>query len=79
MIAVDFDDAGAYELHAYESESFKNDVEHLFQTLKPFYDQLHAYVRAKLRQLYPDQFTVDDGLIPVHLLGKLFLLYKRYQ
>lgn len=78
-IAVDFDDAGAYDLHAYESETFKNDVEHLYQTLKPFYNQIHAYVRSKLRKLYPDQFTVDDGLIPAHLLGKNYnCYYKKY-
>jgi len=39
--------------------------------MKPFYHQIHAYVRAKLRIVYPDQFT-DDGLIPSHLLGKTF-------
>jgi len=52
-------------------------VEHLYQTLKPFYNQIPAYVRSKLRRLYPDQFTVDDGrddgLIPAHLLGKSYI------
>ncbi len=48
-------------------------MEHLYQNLKPFYNQIPAYVRSKLRRLYPDQFLVDDGLIPAHLLGKSYI------
>ena len=54
----------------YESDTFKEDVEQLWQTMKPLYEQLHAYVRAKLRDVYGDQFDNSDGLIPAHLLGK---------
>jgi len=66
---IDFKDAGAFWVDDYESDTFKDDIEELWQTLKPFYNQIHAYVRAKLRNVYPDQFT-DDGLIPAHLLGR---------
>jgi peptidyl-dipeptidase A len=59
---------GELWLTAYESETIKDDVEQLWQTLKPLYQNIHAYVRAKLRNVYGDQFS-DDGLIPAHLLG----------
>lgn len=66
---TDFDDTGASWLTDYESADFKEDVEQLWQTLKPLYEKIHAYVRAKLRDVYGDQLS-DDGLIPAHLLGK---------
>lgn len=69
---TDFSDTGAYWLEDYESTTFKDDVEQLWQTLKPLYQNLHAYVRAKLRGVYGDQIS-NDGLIPVHLLGNLLL------
>ena len=67
-IYSDFPDIGAYWLHEYESDTFKDDVEDLWNTVKPLYKELHAYVRSKLRDVYADQFS-DDGLIPAHLLG----------
>ena len=58
----------------YESETFKEDVLQLWLSMKPLYEQVHAYVRAKLRNVYKEQFEYsDDGLIPAHLLGKALL------
>ena len=67
-ILKDFSDGGAFWLREYESDTFKDDVEKLWQTMKPLYQQIHAFVRAKLRTVYPDQI-LEDGLIPAHLLG----------
>lgn len=64
----DFKDSGDYWLDEYESDTIKEDVEQLWQTLKPLYQKMHAYVRAKLRDVYTDQIS-EDGLIPAHLLG----------
>ena len=45
-------------------------AEKLWLDLKPFYEELHAYVRFKLRQKYPE---VKDGEpIPAHLLGNMW-------
>lgn len=59
-------------MHEYEQDTFKDDVEDLWKTLKPLYQEMHAYVRAKLADFYPDQFLEDDGLIPAHLLGNMW-------
>ncbi|EFX86561.1 hypothetical protein DAPPUDRAFT_307858 [Daphnia pulex] len=68
---TNFSDAGAFWLREYESDTIKEDIEQLWQTLKPFYQQMHAYVRAKLGETYKDQIT-EDGLIPAHLLGNMW-------
>ncbi|XP_075262682.1 angiotensin-converting enzyme-related protein-like [Convolutriloba macropyga] len=49
------------ELDVYENMVFK-----IAQDFKPFYKKMHAYLRFKLKEKYPD--LVDEkGLIPVHL------------
>jgi len=68
----DFDDTGAMWLRNYESDSFKSDIADLWSDLKPFYREIHAYIRAKLRQVYGDSVIGDDGLIPAHLLGNMW-------
>lgn len=72
---TDFSDTGVMWLQSYESDSFKRDVEDLWATITPFYEEIHAYVRAKLRQVYGASIIADDGLIPAHLLGKIGVFF----
>ena len=65
---ADFSDTGTFWLREYESETIKEDFGNLYKTLAPLYKQIHAYARAKLRNIYTDQFS-SDGLIPAHLIG----------
>ncbi|KAI9554639.1 hypothetical protein GHT06_019912 [Daphnia sinensis] len=67
-----FSDTGAYWLRNYESDTFKKDIEGLWQTVKPFYLQLHAYVRAKLRAHYGEDKVPKNQPIPAHLLGNMW-------
>ena len=78
LLLKGYPDAGAYWLKEYESDTFKEDVEQLWLTMKPLYEQIHAYVRAKLRDVYGGQFNSSDGLIPAHLLGinTIFVFYN---
>ena len=69
---LDYSDTGTYWLRNYESETFKDDIEGLWQTLKPFYQQLHAYVRAKLRAHYGEDKVPKNQPIPAHLLGNMW-------
>ena len=39
---------GEMWLFPYESDSFKDDMEELWEQLRPLYENLHAYVRMKL-------------------------------
>ena len=72
-----FDDAGAYWRSWYESEDLVEQVERLFQELSPLYDNLHAYVRRKMYNIYGSDYIDLEGPIPAHVLGKLFLLDPR--
>lgn len=55
----------------YAPDHFKADIEELWQTIKPFYLQLHAYVRAKLSAHYGKDRVPLSAPIPAHLLGNL--------
>ncbi|CAL1265728.1 unnamed protein product [Larinioides sclopetarius] len=67
-----FKDAGELWRESYESATFEEEVEELWQTIKPFYEQLHAYVRRRLMQQYPEIGIKADGPIPAHLLGNMW-------
>ncbi|KAB0790846.1 hypothetical protein PPYR_14878 [Photinus pyralis] len=58
-------------LYDYESPTFVQDVESIWEQLKPIYTQLHAYIRTKLRQRYGD-IVSEKGPIPAHLLGNMW-------
>ncbi|KAF8795129.1 Angiotensin-converting enzyme-like protein [Argiope bruennichi] len=67
-----FEDTGEFSREAYDSETFVEEIEELWQTLKPLYEQLHAYVRRKLIQYYPHIDIKEDGPIPAHILGNVW-------
>jgi peptidyl-dipeptidase A len=54
-----------------EPDAFSAEMERLWQQVKPLYDSLHTYVRAKLRQKYGD-IVPATGPIPAHLLGNMW-------
>ncbi len=54
-------------------------VDKLYRQLEEFYTLLHAYVRHKLRQEFPDKNIGVTGPIPAHLLGKHCNINLRFQ
>src|SRR5215475_9908414 len=68
-----FKDAGAMWRSNYDMEpdQFAAEMERLWLQVKPLYDSLHTYVRAKLRQKYGDAVPAT-GPIPAHLLGNMW-------
>ncbi|XP_076440448.1 angiotensin-converting enzyme-like isoform X2 [Babylonia areolata] len=65
-------DTGEYWKSQYESDTFEQDVGALFEELKPFYKQLHAYVRRRLKKQYGEDVFPSSGHIPAHLLGNMW-------
>lgn len=58
-------------LNEYEDKTFEQQCEAVLEQLKPFYEQIHAYVRFELRKKYKDIVT-EKGPIPAHLLGNMW-------
>lgn len=54
----------------YATPNFEETIMKLWTEIKPLYDQLHAYVRRKLRIFYGSRLISENGSIPAHLLGK---------
>ncbi|XP_065566887.1 angiotensin-converting enzyme-like [Artemia franciscana] len=67
-----YSDTAAMWMVPYESENFRDDIEELWQSLRPLYLQLHTYMRFKLSQLYGQDKVKPDEPIPVHLLGNMW-------
>lgn len=57
-------------LEDYETPDIREQAATLYEQLKPFYLQVHAYVRRKLREEYGEEIVPARGPIPAHLLGK---------
>ena len=54
----------------YEVEDFEKQMQDLFEQIKPLYNQLHKYVRRKLKSFYEGKVEFPkSGHIPAHLLG----------
>jgi peptidyl-dipeptidase A len=51
--------------------AFEKETDRLWDQVRPLYEQLHCYVRAKLAQAYPGKVP-EDGPIPAHLLGNMW-------
>ncbi|NP_001269290.1 angiotensin-converting enzyme 2 precursor [Chinchilla lanigera] len=79
--ANNYEDYGDYWRADYEAEGADGydysrnqlieDVERTFAEIKPLYEQLHAYVRAKLMEAYPSRIS-PTGCLPAHLLGDMW-------
>uniref|UniRef100_A0AAG5DVE8 Angiotensin-converting enzyme n=1 Tax=Anopheles atroparvus TaxID=41427 RepID=A0AAG5DVE8_ANOAO len=59
-------------LREYDDSTFEQQVDDVIKQIRPLYEQLHAYVRYKLRQKYGDKVVSPAGPIPMHLLGNLW-------
>uniref|UniRef100_A0AAX7SMK9 Angiotensin-converting enzyme n=1 Tax=Astatotilapia calliptera TaxID=8154 RepID=A0AAX7SMK9_ASTCA len=77
-----FEDYGAYWRYNYETleddimyhytgDELMEDVRVIYKQILPLYKELHAYVRAKLMEVYPGHID-SDGFLPAHLLGDMW-------
>ncbi len=72
-LEMGFKDVGSMWRSNYDMEpdQFAAEMERLWLQVKPLYDSLHNYVRARLRQKYGDVMPAN-GPIPAHLLGNMW-------
>jgi peptidyl-dipeptidase A len=69
-----FSDTGAMWRSKYDMppEAFNQEVERLWNQVKPLYDSLHCFVRAELVKEYGPKVVPPTGPIPAHLLGNMW-------
>ena len=60
---------GGYDM---PSEEFVVEARRLWEQVKPFYEELHCHVRAKLSETYGADRVPLDQPIPAHLLGNMW-------
>lgn len=53
-------------------EAFEQELDRLWGEIKPFYEQLHCYVRGQLNKKYGSEVVPMDKPIPAHLLGNMW-------
>lgn len=71
---IGYEDLGKLWNSAYDMTpaEFEKDAERLWSEVKPLYDQLHCYARAKLRKKYGKDKVPEKAPIPAHLLGNMW-------
>jgi peptidyl-dipeptidase A len=71
---IGFSDAGALWRSGYDltPAELEKDVDRLWGEVKPFYDELHCFVRGRLQQTYGKELVQDGKPIPAHLLGNIW-------
>jgi peptidyl-dipeptidase A len=69
-----YKDVGALWRDNYDMppDEFAAEEERLWQQVKPLYDSLFTYVRARLQEKYGKQLVSDDGPIPADLFGNMW-------
>jgi peptidyl-dipeptidase A len=69
-----YKDTGALWRSKYDMDpdAFAAELDRLYQQVRPLYESLHCYVRARLNQKYGDQLVPLDKPIPAHLLGNMW-------
>jgi len=59
----------AYDMSPAE---FEQETDRLWNQLKPFYDDLHCYVRGRLSKKFGTDKVAASGPIPAHVLGNMW-------
>ncbi|KAF4107393.1 angiotensin-converting enzyme 2 [Onychostoma macrolepis] len=57
--------------YSYSRDQVMKDTRRIYQEILPLYKELHAYVRAKLQDVYPGHIA-SDACLPAHLLGDMW-------
>ena len=71
---IGFADMGALWRAGYDMtpDAFEAETERLWSQVEPLYNELHCYMRSKLRKLYGKDKIGEKAPIPAHLLGNMW-------
>ncbi|XP_077996681.1 angiotensin-converting enzyme-like [Glandiceps talaboti] len=65
-------DMGAFWRSWYEMEDFEAEMYRLWDQIKPLYQELHAFVRRRLSEVYGEKYVSLTGALPAHILGNMW-------
>jgi len=66
-----FKDIGESWRNSYQVQGLENKIDRLWNKIKPFYIQFHAYIRYQLNKVYGEKVSLDKP-IPAHLVGDIW-------
>ncbi|KAJ8682442.1 hypothetical protein QAD02_018234, partial [Eretmocerus hayati] len=69
---TNFTDAAEYWQFPYESLDFEQEIDEVWEGIKPLYDELHAYIRKRLRDRYGPEKISGQAPLPSHILGNIW-------
>lgn len=69
---LDYTSGAEMWLDEYEDKTMEHQLEAIYNDIKPLYEQIHGYVRYRLRKHYGSDVVSEDGPIPMHLLGNMW-------
>jgi peptidyl-dipeptidase A len=71
---IGYPDLGALWNSGYDMTpaEFERDAERLYSEVRPLYEKLHCFARAKLRAKYGKAIVPEGAPIPAHLLGNMW-------
>ena len=55
-----------------DDKTFREELEVLWDQMKPLYEKIHAYVRFRFRQYWGEDKIDQYSPIPAHLLGNMW-------
>lgn len=67
-----FSDTAEYWNFPFESPNLHQELEDVWQEVKPLYEQLHTYVRRRLREYYGPEKISRQAPLPAHILGNMW-------
>nr|WP_238786895.1 M2 family metallopeptidase [Ferrimonas lipolytica] len=73
-LALGYNDVGELWRSKYDmpAQQFPQQLDALWEEVKPLYESLHCYVRGELNQNYGDNVVPPRSPIPAHLLGNMW-------
>lgn len=69
-----YTDVSQQWIESYETKDFEKMIDYLYVKIKPFYHELHTYVRRHLNKVYKDSYPSKKSskYIQAHLLGNMW-------
>jgi len=58
--------------YGFDDDRVRDDVDEIWQTIRPLYVKLHGYIRYKYREYWGEDLVEEDAAIPAFLTGNMW-------